>query len=287
MGERDLSQRSVKMYCESARSAFRIICDINEHALPHNLTGEDIQALLDVIREDGYAVSTQKNYICALTRLTEYYGNYTIRDMRIKWQHDSRPKVDWLTLDQARTLMDCPKSPNQELLVHCELCLGMRRVEVARLRMEHVQGNHIYVIGKGTMGGKLRSVPFHPRTGDVLKRYGAFRQQILAEARRGRVQTATLPNDMMVYRRKNAVLHYSEHRLTGLDKIIEKLSRELGFHFSHHTLRRTFGRTMYRSGIPVATIAKILGHESTDTTLRYIGVDMDDMSEAMEKYMLR
>ena len=38
---------------------------------------------------------------------------------------------------------------------------------------------------------------------------------------------------------------------------------------------------MYRAGVEVATIAKILGHESTEVTLKYIGVDLDDMRGAM------
>lgn len=62
---------------------------------------------------------------------------------------------------------------------------------------------------------------------------------------------------------------------------------EVGFEFSNHTLRRTFGRAMYRSKVPLATIAKILGHESTDVTLTYIGVDLDDMSVAMSQFVLR
>ena len=43
---------------------------------------------------------------------------------------------------------------------------------------------------------------------------------------------------------------------------------------------------MYRSGVEVATISKMMGHESIDQTLKYIGVDLDDMNNAMQAFAL-
>jgi len=41
---------------------------------------------------------------------------------------------------------------------------------------------------------------------------------------------------------------------------------------------------MFRAGVPIETIARILGHEDTKTTLHYLGLDYEDMSSAMEQY---
>lgn len=91
------------------------------------------------------------------------------------------------------------------------------------------------------------------------------------------------PEELVVWRKADRLRPYSEEGY-GLDKVVTlPLSESSGIHFSNHTLRRTFGRTLYRAGVPVATIAKILGHESTEVTLRYIGVDMDDMRDAMRR----
>lgn len=65
--------------------------------------------------------------------------------------------------------------------------------------------------------------------------------------------------------------------------VMHKLSERLGFYFSNHTLRRTFGRTAYRAGIPIETIAKLLGHEDVKTTIRYLGIDLDDMGAALSR----
>ena len=76
---------------------------------------------------------------------------------------------------------------------------------------------------------------------------------------------------------------YGEHTGALDDKVIVPLRERLGFHFANHTLRRTFGRNLYHAGTPIETISKLYGHEDIQTTLRYIGVNLDDMSDALGK----
>ena len=59
--------------------------------------------------------------------------------------------------------------------------------------------------------------------------------------------------------------------------------RPLGFHFANHTLRRTFGRRLFHAEVPVETIFIFLGYGSTTETLKYIGVNLDDMDAGMAK----
>jgi len=39
---------------------------------------------------------------------------------------------------------------------------------------------------------------------------------------------------------------------------------------------------MWLAGVPIETIASIMGHESTEMTLRYIGVNLSDQTKALE-----
>ena len=41
---------------------------------------------------------------------------------------------------------------------------------------------------------------------------------------------------------------------------------------------------MYRSGVRLEQIARILGHADTRTTIKYLGLDFEDMSDAMQQY---
>ncbi|MFA6870363.1 MAG: tyrosine-type recombinase/integrase, partial [Methanomethylophilus sp.] len=53
--------------------------------------------------------------------------------------------------------------------------------------------------------------------------------------------------------------------------------------FANHTLRRTFGRTLWLAKTRVETIASILGHEDLRTTVKYLGIKLDDQRDALEK----
>ena len=46
-----------------------------------------------------------------------------------------------------------------------------------------------------------------------------------------------------------------------------------------HTLRKTFGYQLYKKGVSVEYIQKMLNHSSSSTTLRYIGITQEELDE--------
>lgn len=279
------SPRTLRFYREELSTIVKVLESGGRHTMPWEIDEEDVKWLLDDYIRRGLTVSTRRGYISCLRTWTEYYGNDVVRRMRIRWPADTRPNVDWITQDQAAALLALPKTPAQDLVVHCELCLGMRRVEVLRLRPDSFRGSHVEIIGKGPQGGKPRTMPYHRDTDRVLDRYLRYRQSLIDVCRAQR-PSASVPESLLIWAR-GGKLHEYGAKGTGIDAMIKSLGRELGIEFSNHTLRRTFGRTMYRSGVEPATISKMLGHESIDQTLKYIGVDLDDMNSAMAAFALR
>lgn len=105
------------------------------------------------------------------------------------------------------------------------------------------------------------------------------RSQIVAAARK--VKDCREPEELFIWSRRGSMHPYAE-RGSGWDKrVIQPVRDATGIHFGNHTLRRTFGRTMFQAGVKLETIAKLMGHESTATTIDYLGLNMDDMSVAM------
>lgn len=49
-----------------------------------------------------------------------------------------------------------------------------------------------------------------------------------------------------------------------------------------HTMRRSCATILYKKGVPLFTISKILGHSKTDITLRYIGLDEGDIRKGLD-----
>lgn len=282
--EERLAPRTVSFYTETIRAVLGIMDKLGLVTHPKKVSNDDVGCLMDYLADENYAIQTRKGYLSALRKYCLAFDNPTVRDwQRIRFPHDNRPHADWLTALQAHTLLTTEKTPIQTIVIHLELCLGLRHVEVIRLRTKdiHYETETLDVRGKGSEGGKPRTIPFTHGTKAALCLWSAERDRLRRISETRHPKTFVDPDEFIVWEKAGVLSSYSEQGY-GLDKVVTiPLSKLLGFHFSNHTLRRTFGRTLFRSNVPVPTIARILGHESTDVTLKYIGVDLDDMRTAM------
>jgi hypothetical protein len=68
------------------------------------------------------------------------------------------------------------------------------------------------------------------------------------------------------------------------EEVLEDPGERVGLYFTNHDLRRTCGRMMYRAGVRLEEISRIFGHADTRTTILYLGLNFDDMSDAMRTY---
>lgn len=274
------SPRTLRGVVFSCSAAWSIVVKFQEEAIPRNVTVETLRQTLDWLRAN-YSVATQKNYFFYIRELMKKSDNHAYDRIRAVYPADLRPNVDWLTLDEAMTLIRTEFPPMERIIVVLGLCQGLRRIEMTNLRVTdiHVEGQYITVLGKGTGGGKFRSVHFHPIFHTVFLRWMETRTNLAHQCRDDRSDNA-----LLVYIKKGELRAYATHTLSD---IIKKMSDHVGIEFSAHTLRRTFGREMYHSGVRIETIARILGHSSTEMTLRYIGVNLDDQAQAMNQFILR
>lgn len=244
---------------------------------------------------NGQAVSTMKWKMHILDRYLRFYGNDCVKNTGLVWSQDMRPHATWIEEREWRILLHANKTPLEEIVVNLELCCGLRSVEVIRLRVQdvHIDTAKPYfdVRGKGRGNGKYRTVPFGYQTERALQRWFTERDRII-KTMRAKDPTWIPPDNLLLWLRytgRNVACNAYSERGHSIDRsVIAPLRETLGFDFSHHTLRRTFGRTAYYGGMPLATLSKILGHDDVVTTLKYIGTDMDNMMDGMDimkKYM--
>lgn len=250
----------------------------------YDFTPEDVKQFANNLVSNKLAISTQKSYIFALRQLLRFIGNKA-SETKVTFQADIRPCVDWLTPEQAQKVLDTQLPSNERLAVILALCMGLRKVEIIRLRLQDIDYNRecINVIGKGRAGGKLRLVPFHARFKPALKDYLEYRAGLVNRS------IWDAPDNLMIWydRADRSTKPYNSVKASGMDCLIRRASVTCGVHFSAHTLRRTFGRLMWLSGVPVVVIARMLGHSSTEQTIQYIGANLDDMAGAMRVFSLQ
>lgn len=264
----------------TSRAAYSVVEMFQDGVTPRNVTADTLRRTLEWMKEN-YSVATQKTYFYWIRELMRVSGNHAYEDIRVVYPTDIRPNVDWLSLDEATALMRAELSPVDKMIVILGLCHGLRRKEIANLKVSdiHEKEEYITVLGKGTGGGKLRSVSFHPIFHTVFLRWMETRTNLAQQSRND-----VSENALLVYIKGGTLRSYTVDYLTIK---IGKLSDSLGISFRPHTLRRTFGREMFHSGVRVEIIAKIMGHSSTEMTLKYIGISLEDQRDAMNQFILR
>ncbi len=93
-----------------------------------------------------------------------------------------------------------------------------------------------------------------------------------------------MPDSLFIFERGGRLHAYQK---TAMDSLVKRASSRTGISFSNHTLRRTYCRMLremnrrYPGTCPTETIAELMGHRDIQTTIQYLGINLDDMATAM------
>lgn len=74
--------------------------------------------------------------------------------------------------------------------------------------------------------------------------------------------------------------------IRSLQRNVAELGRQIGVpDLTPHWLRYTFAKRLERNGTPIASIGDLLGHESVETTRRYLRSSLEELQSAVEGAM--
>jgi site-specific recombinase XerD len=213
-----------------------------------------------------------------------YHDNLVIEKMMIVWPLDSRATVDCLSPEESIAMLDAARTPLEKMIVHLELILGERQVELIRAKSKHFRASgklgNIDVHGKGRAGGKWRTISFAVDTNTVLDLYLKERNRLIEEARL-LDPNVTIPEDLLIYRRGKKLGSYKE---TAIDNHIQEIAKRAGIErrIGNHTMRRACGRNQHLAKVPIEEISANYGHEDTKQTIDYLNLTVDDLGKAQE-----
>jgi site-specific recombinase XerD len=158
---------------------------------------------------------------------------------------------------------------------------GLRDSEVVRLDVDDVRlsarKGELRVLGKGSDGGKPRTVPVHTELRQVLQRW--------LDERRGWPGAGDTP--ALLLNRRGGRLGDRSVRA-----IIERLGELAGLDddlldtFGPHALRHTFGTQLVRAGVDLVTVAELMGHARLETTRIYTRPTRDDRERALDALLV-
>ena len=147
-------------------------------------------------------------------------------------------------------------SPAVRLMLLLGSLQGLRRAEIAHLRIEDFVDSELRVTGKG---GRERLVPIHP----------ALRPELAAYLELTHIESGWLfPNR-----------HGTDH--LSVEWVGIAVSRRLPAGWSTHQLRHRFASRAYAGALDIRSVQELLGHSSPAITARYVAVPSTQLVNAV------
>ncbi|HEY4520709.1 MAG TPA: tyrosine-type recombinase/integrase [Candidatus Paceibacterota bacterium] len=261
---KDLSKRSIELYKAYLSSKDRLTVDM--HKSMKYLSSGSINRYLSSLRR-------------YLTYLIEMDYPIPIPPQAIKLVKTEKKIAKVAELDQLTELIEFPSTIEKEPLVakrnrailEVLFSTGLRISELVNLKITEIAKNgQIYVMGKGK---KERFVYLTPRAQKHLKEYLDTRGD-------------DSPYVFIPYRGQNNPDKAKKISANYIQMKIKKYREILGINVptSAHSLRHGFATYLAESGANPAAIQILLGHESLDTTTRYVHASHRYARKIHEKY---
>lgn len=147
------------------------------------------------------------------------------------------------------------------------LSSGIRIGELRSLKITDIDFNECKMIVNGK-GNKQRIVYFSERAKLAIQKYIPLRKN----------ESKFLFTQYKSYKSKKELSH------TSFEKMIRKAGEECNVEAHPHKFRRTFCTQMLKKGMPIDQVQKLMGHQSIETTLRYIDLDDETIAMTHKKY---
>ena len=143
---------------------------------------------------------------------------------------------------------------------------GLRISDILALNVGDVRGRtHIQIIEKKT--GKFKKFPINAKLKPMFVKF-----------------TKGKANDEPLFMSRQG----NRMERTAAYRVINKACKSIGMEglIGTHTLRKTFGYHHYQKFKDVVILQKIFNHSTPEVTLRYIGIEEDEIFESYENFIL-
>ena len=220
------------------------------------------RAMIEALRDTPeFAPTSRQNWTSRLRGFLAFEGMPLATDVDL-WRF-GKPvprKRPYLDTSRAKAIMLAARG-RERLILALGLFNGFRACEIYRLKVRDLELEEpvpmVWILGKGTRGGKPRRIPLNPMALGEIRPF----------VERKRPEDPVYPGPY-----------------GSIDKSWRAAQRRAGFApVGTHALRRSFGRISHSAGTPTEEIQKMYGHSSPVTTVEYIDVEDSRMAKGLAR----
>ena len=174
-----------------------------------------------------------------------------------------RQKKTFTDIDMEKLSRSC-KCKRDRAIIAFLASTGCRVSEVTGLDRDAVDLDQLTCVVHGK-GNKERRVYLDGVTGMLIRAYLAERKD---------------EDPALFVNRYNVRMNPD-----GVREMLNRVAEDAGVEHVHpHKFRRTLATNMARHGMPIQEVARILGHDKIDTTMRYVVLDDEDIKHEYRKF---
>ncbi|HEY8563790.1 MAG TPA: tyrosine-type recombinase/integrase [Pyrinomonadaceae bacterium] len=236
-----------------------------------------INRYVKFLREQKLSAATINQKLSAIRKFASESEDNNLLDSRIAngiravkgVPRRGRRTGNWLSREEAQKWLECPdlktlKGVRDRALLAVLIGCGLRRAEAAILSFSHIQQREgrwaiVDIVGKRD---KMRTVPMPSWAKAAIDAW----------------KWAAKIEDGFVFRRVNKGDRLMGESITPQairDVVVGYAEKLQSQGIAPHDLRRTFAKLAHKGGSPIDQIQLSLGHDSIQTTEKYLGVEQD------------
>lgn len=287
---RGLSPNTVAYYRNSIRMTLEKI------GKPFNeVTADDIRLYLAIrVQKDGVskvcANNERRNLSAFYTWLQKEEILLKNPMSKVESLKESKKKKSAFSQMELEKIRYACRTSRETAIVEVLISTWARVSEIAQIRRDEIRENKIIVHGKGD---KEREVYLSAKAQLAINAYLQERSDdnpyLFPRAKYG----GDLGSMVKGSRRLKLNKWYTRKELVGeghsdtstIESIVRRIGRDSKVPNAHpHRFRRTGATMALRSGMPLITVSKMLGHENIGTTQIYLDISDKELEEAHEKY---
>lgn len=258
------ADKTVKQYVRTCRKLSDLV------GKPYTeMSAYDLRYYLADLKAKGNqnsSIENQRSYVSAFFQwmFTEEMipRNPCAKISPIKCEEKVRLPFSAVQMDALRSACNSEK---ERALIELLVSSGVRCEELTNLSIEDINIRERMVIVQNGKGGKGRKTFMSDVAADHIEKYLNERNDehiVLFASKQGRKYT-----------------------VGGIRNLIRKIGTRAGVDNTHpHRFRRTFATNLYKRGMDLHEIQRLMGHSDVKTTLEYIYTDDDQIKAAYHKY---
>lgn len=249
-------ETTLRTYREALKSVFRTLeADYGGVVDPRTVSAQDFGYLRATM---SVCDSSKKLYLVVLGRFVDFLTGHNPRqEADLLWNEDDKRRL-FITIDDFKVMM-YRGTPLERLILSLGAYMGLRRSEMAGIRLKDIADGHITVRGKGHgPDGKVARLFIPLPVQKCIDTWMVERERIV-------LSSGSVDDHLILSQGRNLGKGVTGNRIGDM---VKSFGKKCGVDLTAHSLRRLYCTTLWSAGVDANTVRLMMRHASINTTMQ-------------------